>query len=89
MLKKVAHSVQPSTKKDLREIWLLPNRAAVETAIDVFADKCGAKYLKAVERLTKDRLTLLAFYDFPALSSTTAKLMAVKMSWRRRKPGGD
>ena len=65
-LNKVALSVQPSMKKDLREVWLSPNRAAAETAIDVFAEKYGAKYPKAVECLTKDRQTLLAFYDFPA-----------------------
>ena len=66
MLNKVALSVQPSMKKDLREVWLSPNRAAAETAIDVFAEKYGAKYPKAVECLMKDRQTLLAFYDFPA-----------------------
>ena len=32
----------------------------------VFAEKYGAKYAKAVECLTKDRETLLAFFDFPA-----------------------
>ena len=63
---KVALFVQPSMKKDLREVWLSPNRAAAETAIDVFAEKYGAKYPKAVECLTTDRQTLLAFYDFPA-----------------------
>ena len=66
VLNKVALSVQPSMKKDLREVWLSPNRAAAETAIDVFAEKYGAKYPKAVECLMKDRQTLLAFYDFPA-----------------------
>ena len=35
-------------------------------AIDVFAEKYGAKYDKAVECLTKDRDALLALYDFPA-----------------------
>ena len=35
-------------------------------AIDVFAEKYGAKHDKAVECLTKDRETMLAFYDFPA-----------------------
>ena len=66
MLNKVALSVQPDMKKDLREVWLSPNRAAAEAAIDVFAEKYAAKYPKAVECLTKDRQTLLAFYDFPA-----------------------
>ena len=35
-------------------------------AIDVFAEKYGAKHDKAVECLTKDRDTLLALYAFPA-----------------------
>ena len=53
-------------KKDLREVYLAPNRASAEVAIDVFAEKYGAKYDKAVECLTKDRDALLALYDFPA-----------------------
>src|SRR4051794_3311280 len=32
----------------------------------VFAEKYGSKYARAVECLTKDRETLLAFYDLPA-----------------------
>jgi len=43
-----------------------PDRAAAEKAINVFAAKYGAKYPKAVECLEKDRMALLAFYDFPA-----------------------
>src|SRR6266481_2961395 len=53
-------------KADLREIYGAPTRAAAEAAIDVFADKYGAKYDKAVACLTKDREALLAFFDFPA-----------------------
>src|SRR4030081_2024810 len=53
-------------KKDLREVYLAPNRASAEVAIDVFAEKYGAKYDKAVECLTKDREALLALYEFPA-----------------------
>src|SRR5215211_5453512 len=66
ILNKVALSVQANTKKDLREVYLAPNRASAEVAIDIFAEKYGAKYDKAVECLTKDRNTLLALYDFPA-----------------------
>ncbi len=40
--------------------------APAEVAIDVFAEKYGAKHGKAVECLTKDREALLALYDFPA-----------------------
>src|SRR6266852_5743479 len=39
---------------------------AASAAIDMFADKYGAKYEKAVTCLTKDREALLAFFDFPA-----------------------
>ena len=53
-------------KADLREIYGAPTRAAAEAAIDVFADKYGPKYEKAVACLTKDREAVLAFFDFPA-----------------------
>ena len=66
VLNKVALSVQVNMKTDLREIYGAPTRAAAEAAIDVFADKYGAKYEKAVACLTKDREALLAFFDFPA-----------------------
>jgi putative transposase len=66
VLNKVPLSVQANMKPDLREIYGAPTRAAAEMAIDVFAEKYGAKYDKAVDCLTKDRETLLAFYDFPA-----------------------
>jgi transposase-like protein len=48
VLNKVALSVQTNMKKDLREVYLAPNRASAEVAIDVFAEKYGAKYDKAV-----------------------------------------
>jgi len=66
VLDKVPLSVQASMKKDLREIYWAPNRAAAEAAIDVFAEKYRAKYGRAVECLAKDRDALLAFYDLPA-----------------------
>ena len=66
ILNKVALSVQVNMKIDLREIYGAPTRAAAEVAIDVFADKYNAKHDKAVACLTKDRETLLAFFDFPA-----------------------
>ena len=53
-------------KKDLREVYWAPNRAAAEAAIDVFAEKYRAKYGRAVECLAKHPDVLLAFYDFPA-----------------------
>jgi transposase-like protein len=66
VLDKVPLSVQANMKKDLREVYWAPNRAAAEAAIDVFAEKYRAKYGRVVECLAKDRDALLAFYDFPA-----------------------
>jgi putative transposase len=66
VLDKVPLSVQANMKKDLREVYWAPNRAAAEAAIDAFAEKYRAKYGRAVECLAKDRDALLAFYDFPA-----------------------
>jgi len=66
VLNKVPKSMQPTVKTDLREIWQAETRAAAETAMTIFAEKYGAKYEKAVTCLTKDRVALLAFYDFPA-----------------------
>ncbi len=66
ILNKAAKSVQPGMKKDLAEVWISPDRKAALKAIDVFAEKYGAKYDKAVGCLLKDREALLAFYDFPA-----------------------
>ena len=66
VLNKVALSVQANMKKDLREVYLAPNRASAEVAIDIFAEKYRAKHDRAVECLTKDREALLAFFDFPA-----------------------
>src|ERR1700752_4995361 len=65
-LDKVPLSVQPKMKRDLREIYLAPNRGAAEAALNVFAEKNRVKYGKAVECLTKDRESLLTFYDLPA-----------------------
>jgi hypothetical protein len=38
-------------KKDLREIYWAPNRAAAEAAVDAFPEKHRAKYGRAVECL--------------------------------------
>jgi putative transposase len=37
-----------------------------EDAFDFFVEAYGAKYDRAVAKLTKDRDVLLTFYDFPA-----------------------
>ena len=66
VLNKLPKSVQPNAHKDLREIWLAPDRATAEAAMTTFAEKYAPKYDKAVDCLIKDRETLLAFFNFPA-----------------------
>ncbi len=66
VLNKVAKSVQPAMKADLRDIWMAPDRASAEAALSTFEKKYAAKYKKAVDCLIKDRGALLAFYHFPA-----------------------
>jgi transposase-like protein len=41
-------------------------KAAAELAFDAFIESYTPKYAKAADCLSKDRDTLLAFYDFPA-----------------------
>jgi transposase-like protein len=66
VLNKFPKSVQPNAHKDLREIWLAPDRASAAGAMTTFAEKYAPKYDKAVDCLIKDRETLLTFFDFPA-----------------------
>ncbi|WP_425129680.1 IS256 family transposase [Burkholderia seminalis] len=65
------HNVMPKSqhgkaKAALAEIWNAATRADAIVAFKQFVDTYSAKYPKAVEKLTKDRDALLAFYDFPA-----------------------
>jgi transposase-like protein len=66
VLDKLPKSMQPNAHKDLREIWLSPNRGAAEAVMTTFAEKYAPKYDKAVECLIKDRQALLTFFDLPA-----------------------
>jgi putative transposase len=66
VLDKVPKSVPPNMKADLREIRDAPERSSAEAAVEVLAEKHGAKHPKAVECPAKDREPLLAFFDFPA-----------------------
>jgi transposase-like protein len=55
-----------SAKAALHEIYEAETRADAEAEIRRFEATFGEKYPKAVDKLTKDRETLLAFYDYPA-----------------------
>lgn len=59
-------SQQARAKADLQAIWMAATRADARAALDQFVVRYQAKYPKAVTMLTRDRDSLLAFYDFPA-----------------------
>ena len=59
-------SQQAKAKAGLQAIWMAATRADAHKAFDQFLARYQAKYPKAVEKLIKDRDSLLAFYDFPA-----------------------
>lgn len=59
-------SLQARAKARLHDIWMADTKANAEKAFESFVTNYGAKYPKATECLVKDRVALLAFYDFPA-----------------------
>ncbi|WP_030691116.1 IS256 family transposase [Streptomyces globisporus] len=59
-------SAQPGATKAVQETYNAEDRTHAEKAIEAFAKTYGAKFPKAVAKITEDRGELLAFYDFPA-----------------------
>lgn len=66
VLNKLPKNLHMKAKRALQEIWMAETKKDAVMALDAFAESYGPKYDKAVDCLTKDRDTLLAFYDFPA-----------------------
>ena len=59
-------SAHPGAKKALAEIWNAEDKAHALDAVKAFEAAYGAKFPKAVAKITDDLDQLLAFYDFPA-----------------------
>jgi transposase-like protein len=59
-------STHPGAKKALAEIWKAEDKAHALDAVKAFETAYGAKFPKAVAKITDDVQQLLAFYDFPA-----------------------
>lgn len=59
-------TLQSKAKAGLQAIFMANTRADAVTALGQFIRTYGAKYPKAVEKLTQDKDSLLAFFDFPA-----------------------
>src|SRR5437868_14875568 len=66
VLAKLPKSQHPKAKRALQEIWMAETKAAAELAFEAVIESYTPKYEKAADCLSKDRYTLLAFYDFPA-----------------------
>lgn len=66
VLDKLPKSAQPKAKAALHAIYEAETRIEAEKAFDLFVATYEAKYPKATECLSKDRETLLTFYNFPA-----------------------
>jgi transposase-like protein len=66
VLNALPKSAQPTARKALAEIRDAEDRAHAEAAIKTFEDAFGAKWPKAVAKITDKPDELLAFFDFPA-----------------------
>jgi len=59
-------SAHPGAKKALAEIWNAEDRRRALDAVRAFEAAYGAKFPKAVAKITDDLEQLLTFYDYPA-----------------------
>ena len=66
VLNALPNSAQPATRRALAEIRDAQDRAHAEAAIRAFVEGFGAKWPKAVAKVTEKTEALLAFYEFPA-----------------------
>jgi transposase-like protein len=66
VLAALPRSAHPGAKKALAEIWGAEDKQHAFTAVKAFEAAYGAKFPKAVAKITDDLGELLAFYDYPA-----------------------
>ncbi|WP_079143263.1 IS256 family transposase [Streptomyces noursei] len=66
VLDSMPKSAQPGAKRAIQDIYNAEDRDHAEVAIKTFAQLYGAKFPKAVKKITDDQEQLLAFYGFPA-----------------------
>jgi transposase-like protein len=66
VLSALPKSAHPGAKKALAEIWNAEDRQHALDAVTAFGAAYGAKFPKAVAKITDDVDVLLAFYDYPA-----------------------
>jgi transposase-like protein len=66
VLSALPKSAHPGAKRALAEIWNAEDREHARRAVAAFKLAYGAKFGKAVAKITDDLDELLAFYDYPA-----------------------
>ncbi len=66
VLNALPKSAQPGARKALQDITGAEERDLAVKAIKAFTQLYGAKFPKAVKKITDDEAELPAFYDFPA-----------------------
>jgi transposase-like protein len=66
VLSALPKSAHPGAKRALAEIWNAEDREHARRAVVAFKLAYGAKFGKAVTKITDEFEELLAFYDFPA-----------------------
>jgi transposase-like protein len=66
VLSALPRSAHPGAKKALAEIWNAEDKRHALAAVAAFEATYGAKFGKAVAKITDDVDVLLAIYDFPA-----------------------
>ena len=66
VLNALPKSAHPGAKRALAEIWNAEDADHARQAVHAFEQVYGAKFPKAVAKITDDVDVLLAFYDFPA-----------------------
>ena len=67
VLNKVPKALQPKVKEALHDIWMAETRQSAYKAFEICLKRFEDKYPKAMECLEKDKDSMLAFYDFPAV----------------------
>jgi transposase-like protein len=91
VLSALPKSAHPAAKKALAEIWNAEDRQHALDAVTSFKAAYGAKFPKAVAKITDDLAELLAFYDYPAehwihLRTTDEIVNPLIRLWSRRCP---
>lgn len=67
VLNKVPKSIQPKVKEALHDIWMAETRQNAHKTFDSCVKRFEDKYPGAMTCLVKDKDSMLAFYDFPAV----------------------